>query len=239
MITPELVSLISKQLDRQQRSTIIDMAPIIHIVRHSQGYHNVDSRWNLPDPNLTETGKQQCIDLASQTEQLRSNVTHLVASPSLRTIQTCALTFASVIETGKQIILLPDIQEVAADACNIPATLQVIQETHGSLVDTALLTPGFRFRGTGSRLLDDFEAVRKRAREARKWLRALARGHGEKASIVVVTHGDFIRMLTMDPYSKWFRNSELRSYRFVNWEDDDEEADLELITRQDTLLAPR
>lgn len=217
------------------------MSPLIHIVRHAQGYHNLGGgQWDIPDPALTETGERECAQLAGQIEHISRRVTHLVSSPSLRTIRTCALTFATVIEAGKQIILHPDLQEVAADACNIPATRQAIQETHGNLVDTTLLAPGFRFRGAGSRLLDDFEAVVKRAREARQWLRALARSHGESASIVVVTHGDFIRLLTMDPYSKRFGNAELRSYRFVNWdEEDDEEAGLELISRPDTPIAPR
>lgn len=43
------------------------MAPIIHLVRHAEGHHNVEENGEkIRDPFLTEKGKQQCQQLCDE-----------------------------------------------------------------------------------------------------------------------------------------------------------------------------
>ncbi|RWA04348.1 hypothetical protein EKO27_g10755, partial [Xylaria grammica] len=70
------------------------MAPVIHLVRHAQGYHNLsrENQW-IRDPDLTELGKAQCAELCKKFPY-HDKITHLVASPIRRTLFTCQLSFA-------------------------------------------------------------------------------------------------------------------------------------------------
>ncbi|KAI1845563.1 hypothetical protein JX266_008421 [Neoarthrinium moseri] len=204
------------------------MAPTIVVVRHAHAKHNIAPRFSsLIDPDLTLHGERQCEVFSDRNRDLRNSVTHLVASPSWRTIRTAILAFG--IDDGQEVIVHPDIQEVADSPCNIPRDRDTIEDLGGEFVNTDLLLDGFNDRGPDSRYRYNFEAVLERARTMRIWLRHLARSHdSDDAVISVVTHGGFAPFLTQGDVLPW-SNMQSRSYRFVDPDGDDDEAALELI----------
>ncbi len=89
------------------------MAPIIYLVRHAQGYHNLSlENQQIPDPDLTPLGESQCDELCKKFDA-HDKITHLVASPIRRTLHTCLRSFAPVVQSGKKVIALPDAQEIS------------------------------------------------------------------------------------------------------------------------------
>lgn len=74
--------------------------------------------------------------------------------------------------------------------------------------------------------------VEDRAREARVFLRDLARRGPDDAHIVVVSHGGFIHFLTEDFSGLWakcftsYGNTTMRSFQFVDLHGDDPDAKL-------------
>ncbi|KAI1847712.1 hypothetical protein JX266_006207 [Neoarthrinium moseri] len=189
------------------------MAPILHIVRHAEAEHNVDARYHLEDPKLTRRGKAQCGILSSAEKDLQKRVTHLVASPSSRAVETCALAFPAVVERGKKIILLGELVEVEPYHCNVPADIETLQREFGDLVEFKHLDADYLDRSALSRYAATPSALEQRARVARRILSALAQSHGEDAEIVVVSHGGFIQWLVEDFDTTW-ENAELDSFRF-------------------------
>ncbi|KID62727.1 phosphoglycerate mutase, partial [Metarhizium hybridum] len=69
------------------------MPPKIVLIRHAQGYHNVDN--NLPDPQLTPLGESQCLalrdSLRRRFDAVPAQDTAVVVSPMVRTMQTAVL----------------------------------------------------------------------------------------------------------------------------------------------------
>ena len=94
------------------------MAPVIHLVRHAQGFHNLcQENEQIPDPDLTPFGEDQCRKLQEHFPD-HAKITHLVASPLRRTLYTCLLSFEPVAKSGKKVIALPDAQEVSLQPCD-------------------------------------------------------------------------------------------------------------------------
>lgn len=83
------------------------------------------------------------------------------------------------------------------------------------------------YKGQDSKYLPDVALVEARAREARVFLRDLARRGPDDAHIVVVSHGGFIHFLTEDFSGLWgkyftsYGNTTMRSFRFVDLHGDD------------------
>ena len=168
------------------------MAPIIHCVRHAQGYHNLSvANHSMPDPSLTPYGEEQCRQLA-KTFPYHDSVGLLVSSPLRRTIYTTLYSFTPEIERGVPIIALPEFQETADVPCDTGTDLAVLQgEMKGKPVDLSPLSEGWNNKA--GRWAPTATALEKRAREARQWLKA----RPEK-EIVVVTHGGFLHYFTED-----------------------------------------
>ena len=203
------------------------MAPTIHLVRHAEATHNISSEHVVhPDTRLTLLGRMQADHIATTFPEIWK-VTHLVSSPSDRTIETCVRGFgAAVLDTAlvSRITLHPDLQEVGHHNCNYPSKLGWLVLRWGRHVDTSLLGPGWDDRRPGS-LCDDADPANLASREvrARSWLHELAKsavaGGEENPHIVVVSHQNFLNLLTRgNPYSL-FWNAEFRSYQFGLHED--------------------
>ena len=168
------------------------MAPIIHCVRHAQGYHNLSvANHTMPDPSLTPFGEDQCRQLA-RTFPYHDSVGLLVASPLRRTIYTALHSFTPEIERGLSIVALPETQETADVPCDTGTDAKVLkEEMRGKPVDLSRVHEGWNSK-TG-RWAPIASALEKRAREARQWMKA----RPEK-EIVLVTHGGFLHYLTED-----------------------------------------
>lgn len=167
------------------------MTPTLHIVRHAQGFHNLDAISHiLPDPQLTELGKRQCEELHNAFPNI-SSIDLIVASPIKRTIWTALLTFHSVIKSKKLTIMaIPELQEVSDMPCDTGSSVEELEkEFAGQPVDFLLVTPDWTTKkGEWAPWTAPCKA---RALKARRWLR-----NREERNIAVVTHGGFISYLT-------------------------------------------
>ncbi|KAI0864446.1 phosphoglycerate mutase-like protein [Xylaria cubensis] len=209
------------------------MAPIIHLVRHAQGYHNlnVENQW-IRDPDLTDLGKQQCEELC-KSFPYHDKITHLVASPIRRTIFTCQYSFAPEVKAGKKIIALQDAQEVSLYPCDVGSDVEKLKKEFGDLVDFQYVTQDWNDKSPDSKYYPEPKKLEARARSTRLWLRDLVKNAGDDAQVVLVTHGGILHFITedwlgIDPGrgTGWL-NTEYRSYKFVDKTGQDSNASLE------------
>jgi len=169
------------------------MPPRIHLVRHAQGYHNLDpveEQRRIHDPALTEHGVKRCIEF-NDTYPGYVHLDLICASPMRRTIQTAQYCFHDRIPTtpSRQVLLLPLAQETTAEPCDVGSDPDAIKQEFGDLVDVGMVPKDWTskegiYATTPTALLA-------RARELRRWLRA----RPEK-DIVVVSHGAFLDYMT-------------------------------------------
>ncbi|KAK4461585.1 histidine phosphatase superfamily [Cladorrhinum samala] len=191
----------------------------VHLVRHAQGFHNLCvENHQLPDPDLTPLGLEQCSALRSSFPH-HDKITHLVASPMRRTIYTCLHSFAPAVERGIKVVALPDIQEVSPFPCDVGSDPEKLQREFGDAgqVDLGLVREGWNDKGIGSEYAPEMRKLEVRAARARKFFRDLAKkgdrnrngngstnhhdndgGEEEATNVVAVTHGGFLHFLTED-----------------------------------------
>ncbi|OKL56356.1 hypothetical protein UA08_08510 [Talaromyces atroroseus] len=194
------------------------MPPIVHLVRHAQGYHNLTTaNHTLPDPELTQLGEQQCAQL-QESFPYHSQIELVAASPLRRTIHTALLSFQPVFSGHKdlKLICIPEAQETSDVPCDTgsdPAVLQKEFVDRGLPVDISLVHEGWNSKQ--GKWAPQIGALRNRAREVRQWLKA----RPEK-QIILVTHGGLLHYLTEDwedsslyQGTGWL-NTEYRSYTF-------------------------
>jgi broad specificity phosphatase PhoE len=159
------------------------MSPIIHLIRHAQGEHNISSEGHaLRDAQLTADGVQQCSRLASEFPAF-NDVDLIVASPVKRTVWTALHSFdARMNDRTLEIIALPELQATSDRLCDTGSSPEeVAKEFDGKPVDLSLVVSGWDSK-QGKWAPDD-DAIVKRAEEARIWLSS----RSEK-EIAVVTH---------------------------------------------------
>ncbi|KAI0382130.1 phosphoglycerate mutase-like protein [Hypomontagnella monticulosa] len=211
------------------------MAPIIHLVRHAQGYHNLSvENQQLSDPDLTPLGETQCAELCKKFDA-HDKITHLVASPLRRTLYTCLHSFAPVVQSGKKVIALPDAQEVSNLPCDTGSEPCKLKEEFASRVDLHLVQEGWNNKERGSKYYPAPAKLEARSRAVRLWLRELANKAGEDSQIVLVTHGGILHFLTEDwdgvkiERGTGWENTELRSYEFEDPTGQDPNASLKEI----------
>ncbi|KAK2599861.1 hypothetical protein N8I77_011583 [Diaporthe amygdali] len=214
------------------------MTITIHLVRHAQGFHNLTViNQQIPDPYLTPTGIEQCAALRASFPH-HDRITHLVASPMRRTLQTCEQSFRPAVDAGSKVIAQPLVQEVSTLPCDTGSEPEVLAAEFGAWADLSIVEKGWNNKaGEGSPWAPRVDALEERARGARVWLRDLGRrwkaeGKGDSADIVVTTHGGFLHFLTQDwdgmdlTRGTGWDNTEYRSYEFDEPEGDDSEARL-------------
>ncbi|KAI0133836.1 histidine phosphatase superfamily [Xylariales sp. AK1849] len=196
------------------------MAPIIHLVRHAQGYHNLSREdEQIPDPELTTLGETQCRELCERFPS-HDKITHLVASPMRRTLYTCLLSFAPVAHNGKQIIALPDAQENSRQPCDVGSEPEKLKAEFGDKIDFSLVKEGWNDKSRESKYSPKPQKLEARSRDTRVWLRDLAKKSGDDAQIVLVTHGGILHFITQDwdgiepGKGTGWHNTECRSFEF-------------------------
>lgn len=167
------------------------MAPILHFVRHAQGYHNLTTKnHGMHDPHLTPYGQQQC-KLLQITFPYTDKIDLYVASPLKRTMETMFSSFGNTIKSRDfTVIALPEIQESSDLPCDTGSELEELQhEFEGLKIDWSRVKPGWNSK-KGIWLPGSAE-VRARCKVARQWLRARPESH-----VVVVLHGGVLHYLT-------------------------------------------
>ncbi|KAK3898157.1 histidine phosphatase superfamily [Staphylotrichum tortipilum] len=213
--------------------------PTLHLVRHAQGTHNLTRANHAhPDPSLTPLGESQCAALASSFPH-HAAITHLIASPLRRTLQTCLLSFKPVLELHPEmkVVALPEVQEISPLPCDVGSEVGVLEKEFGGTVDLGRVSEGWNVKTGGGRFAPVMGRLEERAREARVWLRRVGEewereNPGREANIVVVTHGGFLHFLTQDwdgmnpEKGTGWGNTEWRSYGFVEEGEGDGEARL-------------
>ncbi|KAI0541979.1 histidine phosphatase superfamily [Xylaria digitata] len=198
------------------------MAPVIHLVRHAQGYHNLshENQW-IRDPDLTDLGKKQCEELCKNFPY-HDKITHLFASPIRRTIFTCQFSFAPAVTGGKKIVALQDTQEVSLYPCDVGSDVEPLKKEFGDLVDFTLLTDDWNKKTPDSKYHPDPQKLEARARDARLWLREFLKDVSDDAHVVLVTHGGILHFITEDwsglnpGRGTGWENTEYRSYEFAD-----------------------
>jgi len=170
--------------------------PVIHLVRHAQGVHNTsEEALKLRDPELTDLGREQCAALAGAFP-FQDAVTHVVASPFRRTLYTALLAFEPALRrTSSRVVALSLIQEVSTLPCDVGSPVAKLRGEFGDRVDLDGLPDDWYAKPRGGRYAPEMDKLQARSREARVWLRDLAR---DDAHVVVVSHGGFLHFLTGD-----------------------------------------
>ncbi|EGE06813.1 phosphoglycerate mutase [Trichophyton equinum CBS 127.97] len=223
------------------------MPPVLHCVRHAQGFHNLSVENHvLQDPLLTPFGEEQCRALRANFPY-HADVELIVASPLRRTIYTALHSFANIIqEKGLTVIALPEIQETSDVPCDTGSDLADLKkevEEKGLPVDLSLVPEDWNDKTT-ERWSANAKSVTVRAREARQWLKARPEKH-----IAVVSHGGVLHYISEDwqdstlyqvtkkqpspnnyangrPSPKWpgtgWANTEFRTFHFTDSADTDD-----------------
>ncbi|KAF4979989.1 hypothetical protein FZEAL_3916 [Fusarium zealandicum] len=204
------------------------MAPTIHLVRHAQGFHNLSiENEQLPDPDLTPLGEEQCADLRARFPH-HDKLTKLLASPMRRTVYTCLHAFGT--DALLPVTALPIFQEVSAQPCDVGSPVAKVQSEFKGRADYAGVEETWCDKGPGSQYEPTLQNLMARGKTARRTLREIA-GDGDE-HIVVVSHGGFLHFLTDDWHgvpdgrATGWSNCEFRSYRFVDATGKDEDAAL-------------
>ncbi|KAI9151867.1 putative phosphatase [Paramyrothecium foliicola] len=211
------------------------MAPTIHLVRHAQGFHNLSvENESLPDPDLTELGKQQCADLRAAFPH-HDKLVRLVASPMRRTLYTGIHSFGTRDESSSlyPVIALDVLQEVSTSPCDTGSDKPKLQQEFGAKLDLSRVRDDWNEKGSSSPFEPTARKLTARALQSRRALREIAKEAGEDAHIAVVSHGGFLHFLTDDWYgipegnATGWKNCEYRSYQFIDSSGADEDAALQ------------
>lgn len=230
------------------------MSPVIHCVRHGQGFHNVGGGvYTLPDPRLTILGEEQSMALRKMPFIDQSKISLIIASPLCRTLQSAYLVFQPALTTSSkcdpEIIAIPDAQETSDDPCDIGSDASVLRRAIAESnwpVDLSLVKEGWNVKVLGGRYSPESKAIAARARDARIFIRQKIRQLIEQGDpdpqVALVTHGSFLHYFTNDWENSWlnpgtgWENCETRSYVFEQDIMSDVDADSRLFETMDSRL---
>lgn len=174
---------------------------LLHLVRHAQGYHNINQD-ALRDPvcldaRLTPEGISQCQALQRAAASLRPEV--VVSSPLTRTLQTAELAFGPQRQAaGAPLLALEGIRETVNFLCDARRPLSAIRADFPTADfsacdgDEDVLWKSYEARFgsqeqyTKHRESAELPALAARARDALRWI-----GARPEREIVVVGHSAF------------------------------------------------
>jgi len=186
-------AIVSQQSISEIEEPLLTPRKAVHNVMAAKG--DIASARNIHDPPLTHRGIYQCALLCKTFPHERS-ITHIVCSPSRRTIQTAIMSFRPLLKRGLRIILLSSLKEYGNIPCNTGSDVKVLKEEFGGMpiVYNKLET------GWESSFSNEKKEHAGRVRECLYHLgqNALARGEVNKdgnVEILVVSHGHFLRYL--------------------------------------------
>ncbi|CRK22728.1 hypothetical protein BN1708_013481, partial [Verticillium longisporum] len=191
------------------------MPPLVHCVRHGQGFHNVGGGcYTLPDPHLTPLGEEQSKALGRTVFADQSKISLVLASPLCRTLQSAYLVFQSALTSSSkchpEIIAIPDAQETSDDACDVgtnPSVFRRVVAESKLPVNLSLVKEGWNVKALGTRYSPESNAIAARARDARIFIREkirqLIKQGDTEPQIALVAHGGFLHYFTEDWEDSW------------------------------------
>lgn len=212
------------------------MPPIIHLVRHAEGHHNVAKNGeSIHDPFLTDEGIQQAQQLCKEFPH-HDSIDLLMASPMKRTIQTCRNAFAPAIQRGHKIILMPLAQETSDEPMDTGSSPKEIEKAFAEedILDTQRLEIFPYWNTNSGKFAVEGDALIERAR----LLRTVLKARPEK-NIAIVSHGSFAHYIvgnvdeSGEQTTRMWSNTECRSYEFAE-NDDEHDQEARLVELQES-----
>lgn len=177
------------------------MPPLVHIIRHGEGLHNVERGYPHRDPPLTAAGAQAATEI-----QLVTKPDLILISPMTRTIQTAMNVFPYLKDDKYGCItpvqIWPDLREAHDATCNKGRSRAELESKFRQFDFSECHTewdyPEHTVKGATAR-----------AENVRQRLKNLAITY---KNIAIITHRGFIAYLVK---GRRFNVCETRSYRFV------------------------
>ncbi|WVF71212.1 hypothetical protein IAT40_006012 [Kwoniella sp. CBS 6097] len=193
----------------------------IHLTRHAQAEHNVDSDYTIADAPLTNLGREQSKNLNKLSKDtFQKTAELLVCSPLRRPMETMLIGYpelkSRLENEGKPVILLDTLQEVGPYPCDTPTyPIEKLKASNGGIFSSLDFSTLSEDYASKSGIYDPYRGP-ERAREVRKWLR----DRPEK-EIVVVAHGDILRCIAdNENSSRPWDNAEVKVFTFASENDE-------------------
>ncbi|KAF2730304.1 phosphoglycerate mutase family protein-like protein [Polyplosphaeria fusca] len=192
------------------------MPPKLSLVRHAEGFHNVDGAVYIRDAVLTEKGISQCRNLRDNFPY-HNAVELVLASPMRRTIQTAVLSFGPTLARADvPFLVIPQAQEASDLPCDTGHSLDELQKMLPQILpddfDVSKINMDAVEDGWNSKTgywAFEHVALKQRAADLRSWLFRRQEQH-----ILLVTHGAFLHYLTED----WTGDDPNRGTAYLNCE---------------------
>lgn len=147
----------------------------IYLIRHAQAVHNVTGNTGLLDPEITELGKQQCMN----KKESYSDVTMILSSTATRTLQTTSILFNNIPIFVTDLLL----EYNTGASCNCRHSLLSLKSQYPNVDFITYLVPELQKETTWS----DGEA------RAKKLLQLLSTIKNDNIILALVSHANFIR----------------------------------------------
>ncbi|KAH6847633.1 histidine phosphatase superfamily [Chaetomium sp. MPI-CAGE-AT-0009] len=188
------------------------MAPTIVLIRHAQAFHNLDkANHALPDPELTDIGRRQCLELREHLQAhlpADRKVQLIITSPMRRAVQTTLIALDWLIEAGVPVIPDARWQELYPKPCDTGTPAAALAAEFPQ-INFSPLDPVYpdKTSPAGAAYHYNKTAVLARGQAA------LADLHARTEDVVVVvSHSGFLRTAVV---GRWFGNVDYRVFDFV------------------------
>lgn len=165
------------------------MPPIVHCVRHGEGWHNLsdENMETVHDPSLTARGRKQAYSLSNIREI--DCIEYIAASPLRRTIQTALLGFAPIMQKKNlKLVLVPSAQETSNKAADIGSQIWMLKREFGvDRLDGSRIVEAEeqgKWQSNEGKWEMTSENVKANAKRTREWLKDLP-----YKNVLLVTHG--------------------------------------------------
>ncbi|KAH6623308.1 histidine phosphatase superfamily [Chaetomium tenue] len=198
------------------------MPPTVIFIRHAQAVHNVDKANHvLPDPDLTDLGRQQCLNLRAHLKAHLPpdrKVQLIITSPMRRAIQTTLTALDWLIDAGVPVIPDARWQELYPKPCDT-GTPAATLATEFPTLDFTPLDPIYPDKTSAAGAAYQYSKAA-----------VLARGQSALADlyqrpedvVVVVSHSGFLRTAVV---GRWFANADYRVFDLGGCEEGGEGGD--------------
>lgn len=197
-----------------------ESAKIVHLVRHGQGFHNVEAalygqdaykKKSLLDARLDETGRGQCVALGERVRATRMQVDVVLVSPLTRTLETATLIFEKHATRPPFVAVELCREAFGAHPCDQRRPVSVVKPEFAHVDFSGVETDADTWADPARR-----ETVREVQIRCDKFLEVLR--HRTERNIVVVSHGVFLETLLSRCQLHVPPNTELANRRFENCE---------------------